>query len=154
MSASVCAFDQVLRSRLLLLSLTVLQSRLLLLSLRVASSAIAALKLLSYQCGTRRAVRTARSWMCQRVVIELWRCLACLLLQVQCLVTAIALIWQRRPCRNRVRRRWVLVVALRDSNVNRIGRERPVRHCNCSPCCQRACHPRIAPRLLGSGNTA
>jgi len=31
-----------------------------------------------------RAVRTARVWMCRRVVIERWRCLACLLLQVQC----------------------------------------------------------------------
>ena len=55
--------------------------------------AVAALKLLSHQCGTRRAVRTARSWVCRRVVIERWRCLACLLLRVQCLVPAIALVF-------------------------------------------------------------
>ena len=68
-----------------------------------ASSAIAALKLLSHQCGTRRAVRTARDWLYRRVVIERWRCLVCLLSAVlgDCYSSYLA----RQLCRNCVRPR-------------------------------------------------
>ena len=118
--------------------------------------AVAALKLLSHQCGTRRAVRTARSWMCRRVVIERWRCLACFLLQVQCLVPAIALVFGTTGFFGLAKiPRWVLALSLCE-RAELIGQSSSSAQLLSSPkrlpklCSRRG----IRGRLLGSGNTA